>query len=59
MSCEKCDSARRDLRVHALQLAVEASSISHKIDFEALADRYFAWLSMPPGKPQKKNVKSS
>jgi|6_EtaG_2_1085325.scaffolds.fasta_scaffold245854_1 hypothetical protein len=57
MSCDNCDDAYLNLRIQALRLAVEASSISHKVDFEALADRYFVWLSKPSAKAHKKTVK--
>jgi hypothetical protein len=56
MSCAKCDGIRQDMRVHALKLAVEAASISQKIDFESTADSYFNWLMKSNSKPQKKEL---
>lgn len=47
MSCEKCADNRLSMRVEALRLAVDGASISHKIDFEETADRYFVWLMSP------------
>jgi hypothetical protein len=41
------------MRVAALKLAVEGASISHKIDFESIADSYFNWLMKSNSKHQK------
>jgi hypothetical protein len=57
MSCEKCADNRLSMRVEALRLAVDGASISHKIDFEETADRYFVWLMQANKKSQKKDVK--
>ena len=65
MICDLCNgdvdeqsSTAHKYRMEALRLAVEASSISHKIDFEELADRYFIWLCKSAPKQRKKNAKS-
>tara|TARA_R110000824_G_scaffold345160_1_gene531815 strand:- start:178 stop:384 length:207 start_codon:yes stop_codon:yes gene_type:complete len=47
MSCDDCADNRLGMRVQALKLAVEGASISHKIDFEETADRYYVWLMSP------------
>ena len=64
MTCDNCADSRLNMRVLALKLAVDGASISHKIDFEDIAARYFVWLmahdeELHPAhqKPQRKNVK--
>ena len=57
MSCEKCADNRLNMRVEPLRLAVEGASISHKIDFEDVANRYFTWLTQANKIPQKKSAK--
>ena len=56
MSCNNCADKRLTMRVEALRLAVEGASLSHKIDFEETADRYFVWLTQPNKKSQKKEL---
>ena len=52
MSCDNCANNRLSMRVEALRLAVEGASVSHKINFEDVADRYYEWLSRPNKKPE-------
>ena len=57
MSCDNCANNRLSMRVEALRLAVEGASVSHKINFEDVADRYYEWLSRPNKKPENKTAK--
>jgi hypothetical protein len=41
------------MRIAALKLAVEGASISRKIDFESIADKYFNWLMKSNTKSRK------
>jgi len=53
MTCSNCADNRLNMRIAALKLAVEGASISRKIDFESIADKYFNWLMKSSTKSRK------